>query len=166
MIISYNGKKPEIHETAFVAVNATLIGDVIVEEGASIWFGAVLRGDINRIRIGKNTNIQDNCVLHVTEELPVDVDEDVTVGHGAILHGCRIGKRCLIGMGATVLDSAEIGDESVIAANALVLERKNIAARSLMGGVPAKRLREVTDAEAEFLKKSAEHYRQYAEGYK
>ncbi len=166
MIIAYKGKNPKIHESAFIAENATLIGDVVVEEGANIWFGAVLRGDINHIRIGKNTNIQDNCVLHVTEELSVEVDDEVTVGHGAILHGCKIGKRCLIGMGATVLDGADVGEESIVAANALVLERKKIDRRSLLGGVPAKKLRGVTDEESKLLRKSAAHYREYAEGYK
>jgi len=122
MVIEHHGKKPKIHPDAFVAETAVVIGDVTIGKDSSIWYGAVLRGDINSITIGERTSIQDNCVVHVDEDKPVVVGDDVTVGHGVILHGCKIGNKVLVGMGAVILDGAEIGDGAIVAAGAVVKE--------------------------------------------
>lgn len=147
-ILPFLDKLPRIAPTAFVAGNATIIGDVEIEEGASIWFGAVLRGDVGPIRIGKRSNIQDLAVVHTTTGLSeAIVGEDVTVGHGCILHGCRIGNRVLVGMGSILLDNAVIGDDAVIGAGSLVTARMVIPAGSLVMGRPAKVVREATEQE-------------------
>jgi len=137
MLIAHHGKMPRVDGSAFIADTAVLIGDVEIGADSSIWFGTVLRGDINRIVIGKRTSIQDNCVVHVDSDKPTVVGDDVTVGHGAILHGCVVGNAVLVGMGAIVLDGAEIGDGSVVAAGAVVRERDKIPPNTLVAGVPA-----------------------------
>jgi len=158
MIIKFKDKKPNIHNTAFVAESADLIGDVTVEENASIWFRAVLRGDINYIKVGKNSNIQDGCVLHVTENNPCVIGDNVTVGHNAILHGCTVKDGALIGMGAIVLDGAEIGEEALVAAGALVPSGKIIPARSLVIGSPAKVVTELTEEYLNSIRKNTKDY--------
>jgi carbonic anhydrase/acetyltransferase-like protein (isoleucine patch superfamily) len=149
LILPFGDHLPRIGHGVFVAPNATLIGDVTLEDEASVWFGAVLRGDIGAIRIGARTNLQDLVCVHLTHKISdTIVGADVTVGHGAILHGCTIGDRCLIGMGAILLDNCVIGEGSVIAAGSVVTARTVIPPRSLVRGTPAKVIREVTEEEA------------------
>src|SRR5829696_2387962 len=145
LILPYGDKVPQIAPDAYVAPNATLIGDVTIAEGASVWFGAVLRGDDEAIRIGPRSNVQDNAVIHADIGLPTIVGADVTIGHSAIVHGARIGDGALIGMGSTVLNGAKIGAEAIVGANALVSEGKEFGPRTLILGVPAKAVRELDD---------------------
>ena len=133
MIVIFKDKKPTVGTDVFVEKSAQVIGDVRLAKNANIWFNAVLRGDINYIEIGERSNIQDCCVVHVNVDAPVIVGADVTVGHGAILHGCKIEDVCLIGMGATILDGAVVGKGSIVAAGALVLENQIIPERNWQG---------------------------------
>ncbi len=167
MLRSYRGKKPKLGERVFVDASAQVIGDVELGDDVGIWMGAVLRGDVNSIRIGARSNIQDNSVVHVDfgDEFQVVLGEDVTVGHAAILHGCQIGSRSLIGMGATVLNGVRLGEECVVAAHALVSEGMDVPPRSLVMGVPARIRRQLTDAEVARLKESAEHYVAFKDDY-
>jgi carbonic anhydrase/acetyltransferase-like protein (isoleucine patch superfamily) len=142
-----------------------VIGEVSVGELAGIWFNAVCRGDINRIVVGERTNIQDGCVLHVTKELPVVVGADVTVGHMAMLHGCTVHDACLIGMSATVLDRAQVGPFAVVAAGSVVKEGFVVPEGTLVAGVPARVVRELTGEERAFLLQSAENYIGYARSF-
>ena len=159
MILPYRGRWPKIHETAFVAPSADIIGDVEIGDRSSVWFQCVIRGDVHRIRIGNSTNIQDHSMLHVTrEKSPLHIGNEVTIGHRVMLHGCTIGNRVLIGMGAIILDDAEIGDECLIGAGALITQRMKIPPRSLVFGAPAKVIRPLNDAELAFLPKSAANY--------
>ena len=158
-------KKPTVHPDAFVAFNATVRGDVRIEEGASIFYGAVLRGDRAPITIGPGSNIQENCVVHVEYDLPVVLGRDVTVGHGAILHGCTVGDGCLIGMHATILNGAVIGDGCLIAAGALVPENMQVPAGSLVIGVPGKVVRPVSAAQAAAIKANEEEYLKLARAH-
>lgn len=159
MILPYRGKWPDIHETAFVAPSSDLIGDVKIGAESSVWFQCVIRGDVNWIRIGERTNIQDHSMLHVTRvKSPLTIGDEVTVGHRVTLHGCRIGNRVLIGMGAIILDDAEIGDECIIGAGALVTKKMKIPPRSLVLGAPGKVVRALTDEELAYLAKSAKNY--------
>jgi len=164
-IHEHGGKMPKIAKAAFVAPNASLIGDVELDEGSSVWFGAVLRGDLNRIYVGKRSNLQDLVAVHVTRELPVIVEEDVTVGHSAILHGCIVRRGSLIGMGAVVLDGAEIGEFSIVGAKALVTGGKRFPPRSLIIGAPAKVVRELTEEELKHLKEHVLAYEELARSY-
>lgn len=158
MIIPYKWKNPTIHKTAFVAENATIIGDTLIEEDASIFFGAVLRGDIQSIRIGKRSNIQDNAVIHVSSNAKVDVGENVTVGHAAILHGCTIENNVIIGMGSTILDHAIIPKNSIVGANSLVTSNKTFKEGTLILGAPAKVVRKLTKEEILSIQHSADKY--------
>jgi carbonic anhydrase/acetyltransferase-like protein (isoleucine patch superfamily) len=159
LVLPFGAHHPRIGKGVFVAPNATLIGDVVLEDGASIWFGAVLRGDVGAIRVGKRSNIQDLACVHVTDGLSSTVvGDDATVGHSAILHGCVVGDRCLIGMGAILLDNCEIGAGSVIAAGSVVTARVKIPPRSLVRGTPAKVIREVTEEEGLLGLLGAGHY--------
>jgi carbonic anhydrase/acetyltransferase-like protein (isoleucine patch superfamily) len=142
----------------FVAPTAAVIGRVYLGRGANVWFGAVLRGDTNEITIGDATNVQDNAVVHVDDDAPARLGDNVTVGHSAVVHGCTVGAGSLIGIGATILSHAEIGQLCIVGAGALVTERKRFPDRSLIIGAPAKRVREVTDEEVEMLRQSAAHY--------
>src|SRR5919202_2669847 len=137
MIVSFNGKSPQIAPGAFIAPTATLIGDVVVEEEVSIWFGAVLRGDFGKIVVRRGSNVQDNAVLHSEEEFVTEVGEDVTVGHCAVLEGCTIGRGSVVGMNAVVLPGAQVGEEVMIAAGSVVREQARIPARVLVAGQPA-----------------------------
>lgn len=165
MIIQYNGKKPKIDKTAFIAETAVIIGDVTIEKNASIWYGAVLRGDTAPIHIGKGTNIQDNTVVHV-DSAPCIIKDYVTIGHSTIIHAAVIEKNCLIGMGATILSGAHIEEESIIGANALVAENKKIQKGSLAVGIPAKVVRSLTKEEKKSIHKHAVDYAKLAETYK
>ncbi len=159
MILPYRGRWPKIHETAFIAPSADVIGDVEIGDRSSVWFQCVIRGDVHRIRIGNQTNIQDHSMLHVTRvKSPLTIGDEVTVGHRVTLHGCTVGNRVLIGMGAIVLDDAEIGDDCIIGAGALVTKKAKIPPRSLVYGSPARVIRELNEEELAFLPKSAANY--------
>lgn len=159
MIDEINGKSPEIHPTVFVAPHAVVIGDVKIDEESSIWFNTVVRGDVNYIRIGKRTNIQDNSVLHVTTDMyPLEIGDNVTAGHSVILHGCTVHDRALIGMGATVLDGAVIESDSLVGAGSLVPPGFVVPSGTLVVGVPAKVNRKLSQNEIEGIKHSATNY--------
>jgi len=154
----YLDAKPVIHPTAFVAPGAVIVGDVELAEESSVWYGAVLRADLNRIRVGPRSNIQDQAIIHLADELGVYVGQYVTCGHGAILHACTIDDEVLIGMGATILDGAEIGARSVIGANALVTQGTKIPPGSLVLGAPAKVRRTMDMEEQASVRSWAEKY--------
>lgn len=158
MLIRLGDKRPRVAETAFVAPNATLAGSVVLEDGASVWYGAVLRADNEPIVIGRNSNVQDNCSFHVDVGRPATLGEGVSVGHNAVVHGATIEDHCLIGMGAIVMNGAVVGAESLVAAGALVTEGMQIPPRSLVAGVPAKIRRELSDEEVATLRINAEVY--------
>lgn len=159
MIRSFRGAVPKAAPTCYIDPSAQVIGDVVLGERSSVWPNATVRGDVNIIRIGEGTNIQDNSVLHVDSDgFPLHIGDRVTVGHSVVLHGCTIEDECLIGIGAIVLNGAKIGKGSVIAAGALVPEGMEIPPRSLAMGVPAKVRREVTPEERERFRVNAEHY--------
>lgn len=152
------GRAPDTSGAAFIAGNATVVGDVTLGPGSSVFYGAVLRGDINEIRVGEGTNIQDNAVLHLADDLGVHIGAWCTVGHGAVVHACTVGDCCLIGMGATILDGAVIGDHSLVGANALVPQRFTCPPGSLVFGSPARVVRPLTSAEKDGLREQAEKY--------
>jgi gamma-carbonic anhydrase len=159
MIRAFMGTMPTIADSAFVAESAVIIGDVVIGQDSSIWYGTTIRGDVHYIRIGAGTNIQDQCVLHVDHgKNPVVIGNEVTVGHGAIIHGCTIKDGTLIGMGAIILSGALIREECIIGAGALVTEGTVIPPRSLVIGVPAKVKRPLTEGEVEELHRSARDY--------
>lgn len=164
MIKEFLNKKPNIHEETFIADNSTIIGDVEIGKDSSVWFGAVVRGDENNILIGEGSNIQDNCVIHV-DEYGVRIGNFVTVGHGAILHGCSINDEVLIGMGATVLNGAKIGHNTIIGAGALVTENANIPDGVLCLGVPAKVIRKLTLEEKDNIKEHGKEYIRLSKKY-
>jgi carbonic anhydrase/acetyltransferase-like protein (isoleucine patch superfamily) len=164
-ILPYKGVMPRIATDTFIAPSAVVVGDVTIAAGASVWFGAVIRGDVAPIRIGAGSNVQDTCVLHADEDLPCEIGENCTLGHGAIVHGARIADHVLIGMHATVLNGAEIGAECILAAGTLVPEGKHIPPGQLVIGVPGKAARPITEAERERIRTGAEHYREYAREY-
>lgn len=165
MIIEMNGRKPKISEGVYVAPDATLIGDIEVDECASIWFKALIRADVNSVRIGKYTNYQDASVIHVTKENPTIIGDHVTVGHRALIHACRVGNNCLVGMGSIIMDGAEVGDNCIIGAGSLITQGTKIPPGSLVLGSPAKVKRELTQEEIAAIKKSAENYYEYAKMY-
>jgi carbonic anhydrase/acetyltransferase-like protein (isoleucine patch superfamily) len=158
VIRSYNGVTPDIHPAAFVAETAALIGSVSVGIGSSIWYGATLRGDVNSITVGARTSVQDGSVLHCDGDAPCVVGDDVTIGHNATVHGCIVGNRAVIGIGATVLSRAVIGEDAVVAAGALVREGAIVPPNTLVLGIPAKAAREVSDEERSRFRANAEHY--------
>lgn len=155
-------KKPTLGKNVYIAKGAVVFGDVTLGDHSSIWYNAVLRGDINRIVVGHHTNIQDNSVLHLADDYPCIVGDYVTVGHSAIVHACTIGDEVLVGMGATILDGATIADQCLIGANALVTVGTQIPAGSLVLGSPAKVVRQLTPEERAKLKTWAEKYVRYA----
>jgi carbonic anhydrase/acetyltransferase-like protein (isoleucine patch superfamily) len=165
-LIRHQGIDPVVHPSAFIADGAMLVGAVEIGEEASVWFNAVLRGDINSIVVGPRSNIQDGCVLHVTRALRVIIGAGVTVGHMAMIHGCRIGDGSLIGMNAVVLDDAEIGPGALVAAGSLVKEGFTVPGGMLAAGVPARIVRALTDPERKMLLQSAENYVGYAKSYR
>ena len=166
MIRSYKGIRPSLGARAWVDTSAQVIGAVELGEDASVWMNTVIRGDVNRIRLGARTNVQDNCVLHVTAQHPTVLADDVTVGHSVTLHGCTIEKLCLVGIGAIVLNGALIGEESIVAAGALVPEGMQVPPRSVVMGAPAKVRREVSEDERASLRRYAENYVRYKDDYR
>lgn len=167
MIKPFNNIHPKIHETAFIAENAVVIGDVEIGPKASIWYNCVLRGDVNLIRIGAKSNIQDGTIIHVSREadFATIIEEEVTVGHSATIHGCRVERGSLIGIGATILDGAGIGKYSLIAAGSLVTPNTRIPERSFVLGSPARVKRQLTDAEIENIQRFWRNYVKLSEIY-
>jgi len=159
VILPHHGKWPEIHETAFIAPSADIIGEVSIGEASSVWFQVVVRGDVMPIKIGSRTNIQDHSMLHCTrKKAALSIGDEVTIGHRVMLHGCTLGNRILVGMGAILMDHVEVGDDCIIGAGALLTQGMKVPPRSLVFGSPAKVVRELKPEEMEFLKKSAENY--------
>jgi carbonic anhydrase/acetyltransferase-like protein (isoleucine patch superfamily) len=165
MILTYKGNAPRIAANCMIAPTADVIGDVEIGEHASVWFQTVLRGDIELIQIGANSNIQDGSIIHTMAGAPVRVGEWVTVGHRAVLHGCTVENHCLIGMGAVILNHARVGEGSIVAAGALVLQETVIPPRSLFVGVPARFQRHLTEADRGFIDLHARHYLEYQQVY-
>jgi gamma-carbonic anhydrase len=171
MIKPFEGKTPKVDASAFIAENAVLVGDIEIGKNSSVWYGVAVRADINHVRIGADTNIQENTVIHVDlndrglGDCATVIGDRVTVGHGAILHGCKIGNDCLIGMGAIVLSGAKVGVGSVVAAGALVREGQQIPPHSLVMGMPAQVKRTLGEPELELVRKSAQHYVDLAKEY-
>ncbi|MEN8654302.1 gamma carbonic anhydrase family protein [Streptomyces sp. 21So2-11] len=166
LIAGVGGKEPEIDPTAFVAPTSVVMGDVTIRAGAGIWYQTVLRADCGPIVLGADTNIQDNCTVHVDPGFPVTVGERVSVGHNAVLHGCTVENDVLIGMGATVLNGAHIGAGSLVAAQALVPQGMRVPPGSLVAGVPAKVRRELTEEEREGIKLNAAVYLDLAKAHR
>jgi carbonic anhydrase/acetyltransferase-like protein (isoleucine patch superfamily) len=167
LLKGYAGKAPRIDADAWLADDATVTGDVTLGPGASLWFGVVVRGDVNHVRIGARSNVQDLSVVHVTGGThPTVIGEDVTVGHRVVLHGCTVHDRCLIGIGSVVLDGAEIGPEAMVGAGALVPPGMKVPPRTLVMGTPAKVKRALTDEEVAHLRESAARYVEYAGRYR
>ncbi|TWD91581.1 carbonic anhydrase/acetyltransferase-like protein (isoleucine patch superfamily) [Neobacillus bataviensis] len=158
MKIPYNGKSPLIHESVFVAPGAYLIGDVQIGKDSTVWFNAVIRADDGPIIIGERCSIQDNSTIHLYEGFPVVIEDDVTIGHNVILHGCKVGRSSVVGMGSTLLDNVEVGEECIIGANTLLAGGIKIPPRSLVLGSPGKVVRELTDKDLQMLQMSSEHY--------
>ncbi len=159
MIHPFKDTAPQIHSSAWVTESAQIIGDVVIGELCSVWFKAVIRGVVNHIRIGKRTNIQDGCVLHVARRtFPLVIGDEVTVGHNATLHACTIGNRCLIGMGAVLMDGAELGENSIVGAGSVVTSGTKIPPGSLALGSPARVKRPLTEMESRSIRESAAHY--------
>jgi carbonic anhydrase/acetyltransferase-like protein (isoleucine patch superfamily) len=159
MILPFRGKAPRLLPEAYVAPTAVVIGDVELGERASLWFHTVARADVHHIRIGRNTNVQDGSLLHVTRGThPLVIGDDVSIGHGVIVHGCTLGHRVLVGMGAVVLDGARIGDESIVGAGAVVPEGASFPPGSVLLGVPARRVRAVTPPDIERILGTRDDY--------
>ncbi|WP_456367900.1 gamma carbonic anhydrase family protein [Thermococcus sp.] len=165
-VYEINGKKPQIHETAFVDESASVIGDVVLEERTSVWPSAVLRGDIEQIHVGCCSNVQDNVSIHTSHGLPTKIGRYVTIGHNAVVHGAEISDYVIIGMGAVILDGAKIGKHVIIGAGALVPPNKEIPDYSLVIGVPGKVVRQLSEEEIEWTKKNAEIYMELAEKHR
>ncbi len=166
MLHTYQGITPKLVDRVFHVDSAEIIGDVEIGADSSIWFHVVIRGDVNFIRIGERTNIQDGTVIHVTHKInPTVIGNDVTIGHNVTLHGCKIGDRCLIGMGAVVMDKAVVEDDAMVAAGALVTPGTNVPSGTLYTGSPARYKRHLSDREVADLKQSALNYLHYTENY-
>jgi len=172
-IKNYQGKSPTIAASAYVDESAVVIGDVTIGEDSSLWPMVVARGDVHSITIGSRTNIQDGCILHVTHDgkfspggFPLVIGNSVTAGHRATLHACTVGDYCLIGMSATIMDGAVLGEKLIIGAGSLVPTGKKLDSGYLYVGSPVKQIRELTDKEYEFLEYSAEHYKKMKDQYK
>jgi gamma-carbonic anhydrase len=162
MLRPFRGVSPRLHASAFVDDSAQVIGDVEIGEASSVWMCAVVRGDVNHIRIGRRTNIQDGTVVHVMKDThPTLIGDEVTIGHAAVVHGCTIEDRCLIGMGAIVLNGARVGEGSIVAAGTLLVEGAVVPPRSLVMGSPGKVRRTLSDAEVAEIEEYAERYVQY-----
>jgi carbonic anhydrase/acetyltransferase-like protein (isoleucine patch superfamily) len=163
MIRPFQSLVPQVHETAYVDPSAQVVGDVVIGAESSVWLNAVVRGDVNAIRIGRQSNIQDGSIVHVNHEpsYPTEVGDQVTVGHNVILHGCIVEDRCLVGMGAILLNGCRIGSESIVAAGTLVTERTIVPPRSLVMGSPGRVKRSLTDEELKTILDAAENYVRY-----
>ena len=158
MLIAYQNTTPRIHPSAFIAEGAMIIGDVAIGEKSSVWFNCVLRGDVDRIEIGARSNIQDGAVVHMDKNFPAIIGDDVTIGHGAIIHGCTIGDGAMISMGAIILTGAKIGAGAIVGAGAVVREGQEIPAKSLAVGIPARIRRDVTAEELERMRLGKDDY--------
>ncbi|WP_438304820.1 gamma carbonic anhydrase family protein [Streptomyces sp. HUAS TT11] len=166
LIAGIGGRDPQVDREAFVSPTSSVIGDVTLHAGASVWYGAVLRGDVERITVGASSNVQDNCTLHADPGFPVCVGERVSVGHNAVVHGATVEDDCLIGMGATVLNGAVIGAGSLVAAQALVPQGMRVPPGSLVAGVPAKVKRELTAEEREVIALNGTMYADLARAHR
>ena len=167
MIKKFRGKSPIIPDSCYISESVDLIGDVTLGENISLWFGAVVRGDMHFITIGNRSNIQDNSVIHVTTDVsPTRIGDEVTVGHNAIIHGATIEDRCLIGMGTIIMDDVVIGEGSIVGAGAVVPPNMIIPPRSLVVGLPAKIVRQTSDEELEMIIERAQHYIDFSQEYK
>lgn len=164
-LYSYHNFKPECNKTNYIAPGAMVIGRVFLGENVSLWHNCVLRGDVNEIRVGKNSNIQDLSMCHVTEDFPLTLGENVTIGHSVTLHGCTIGDNALIGMGATLLDRCKIGSYSIVAAGSTVPPNKEYPEGVMIMGTPAKVVRPITEAERKMLDHHYQHYMGYAKDF-
>ena len=166
MLRPYRGRLPVVHRSAYVDASAQVIGDVEIGADSSIWMNAVVRGDVNSIRIGQRSNVQDGSVVHVMHEThPTRIGDDVTIGHGAVVHGCTVGNRVLVGMRATILNGAMIGEDTIIAAGSLVTEGAVIPSRSLVMGSPGKVRRSLSDADVASILEYAANYVRYKKDY-
>ena len=167
MLRIFRNHAPKVAPSAYVDDSAQVIGDVVIGEESSVWMNAVVRGDVNHIRIGSRTNVQDGTIVHVMREPshPTTVGDDVTVGHGVILHGCSVADRCLIGMGAILLNGSSVGEDCIVAAGTLLPEGMAVPARSLVMGTPGKVRRSLTDDEVAFILQSAQNYVTYRLDY-
>ena len=165
MLYKYKQHTPDVEKSAFIAESAEIGGEVYTEEDSSIWFHVSIRGDLAPVYIGKGSNVQDNSAVHVSVDIPTKIGKHVTIGHSAVIHSCTIGDNCLVGMGAIVLDGAEIGAESIIGAGALVTQNKKFPPRSLLIGSPAKVARELTQEEVAAITQNAEEYIELARDY-
>jgi carbonic anhydrase/acetyltransferase-like protein (isoleucine patch superfamily) len=162
MLRPHKGRFPVVHESAYVDGSAQVVGDVVIGADSSVWMNAVIRGDVNYIRIGQRSNVQDGTVVHVMHDThPTHIGDDVTIGHAAIVHGCTIGNRVLIGMGATLLNGASVGEDSIVAAGTLVTEEARIPPRSLVMGSPGKVKRALTSEEVATILEYATNYVRY-----
>lgn len=165
-IIPYQSLAPKIDPTVFVAPSGTVVGDVTIGEGSSVWFNAVIRGDFQKVTIGKNSNVQDNATVHVMWDTPTEIGDQVIIGHNAVIHSKKIGNNCLIGMGSILLGYTEIGDNVVIGAGTMITQHKKIPSNSLVYGNPAQIVRSLREDELEAVHASALNYRKVAETYK
>lgn len=166
VILPVKGIKPKIDESCYIAENATIVGDVVLEEDCSVWFTAVIRGDVNSIRVGSKSNIQDGAVIHCTyEKAATTIGRNVSIGHRAIVHGCTIQDNVLIGMGAVVMDHAVIGENCIIAAGAVVLENTVCEPGCIYAGIPAKKIKTLTPQQIDTIKKTANNYVMYSGWY-
>lgn len=165
MIMELEGKKPQIARSAFIAPTAAIIGDVVIGENSSIWFGAVLRGDFGRIIVGNNTSIQDNVVVHTMVDGETIIGSNVTVAHGSVLHNCTVKNGAIIGLNAVLLDFCEIGEMAMVAAGSVVADKTKIPAKMLAAGTPARVKKEIDGVSLTWVETSATHYRSMAEFY-
>lgn len=165
MILAYQGKTPRVGNNVFIAPTAVVIGDVTIDDGASIWYGAVIRGDLASIHIGRDTNIQDNCTIHVDRDRPAVIGASVVVGHNAVVHGCTIEDLCLIGINAVVLNCARIRRGSIVAAGAVVLEDQIVGPLELAAGMPARIRKQLPGTMTETIRHDADIYTELARDY-
>jgi carbonic anhydrase/acetyltransferase-like protein (isoleucine patch superfamily) len=166
MLRAYRGTSPVVHPSAYVDESAQIVGDVVIGAESSVWMLAVIRGDVNAIRIGARTNVQDGTIVHVQREThPTTIGDDVTIGHGAIVHGCTIANRCLIGMGAILLNGVTVGEDSIVAAGSLLPEGSSVPPRSLVMGSPAKVKRSLSEPEVALVLSYAQNYVRYRLDY-
>ncbi len=166
MILSYNGIMPTIHPEAWIAPGAVVIGDVHIGRDTNVWFGCVIRGDVNSIRIGERTNIQDGTVIHVTRKIgPTEIGSGITIGHSALIHACRLEDDCFIGMHATVMDHAVVQSQGMLAAGGLLTPKKVVPSGQLWAGNPAGYFRDMKQEELDFIPESASHYVELSKHY-
>jgi carbonic anhydrase/acetyltransferase-like protein (isoleucine patch superfamily) len=164
MILPYKGIHPKIHDSVFICEGAQVIGDVVLEKDVSVWFNAVIRGDVNYIRVGERTNVQDGCILHVTN--PLVIGKNVTIAHGSKIHGCTVKDNILIGIGAILLDDCVVNSNSVVAAGTIVKENFVIPEGVMVAGVPGKIVRDIKEEEIGLISYAAEHHIKYVEMYR